>query len=207
MAETNYIIITYQSLLEDYLCSRVLRARSAQNYRYVMGRLEREMDVPIDQIERGRLLDWRRRELDRGVQPVSWNNYVRHLRALFNHGMDQGLLPYTQNPFFRMTVTTPKKPKKTLDSEQIVQIQRLFDELEAQEEAGDMRGRLHPVWFWRAAVATFYFTGIRLNQLLHLRPLDVDLRRQLIHIRIEGSKTHGSTPCRSVRNSCHCSKN
>lgn len=87
-------------------------------------------------------------------------------------------------------MTEPKKRKRTLTNAVIVKTRLLLEDLEYQEDKrGNRAGRIHPVWFWRCVVETLYHTGMRPNQLLHLRLKDMDLVNRLFHIRIEGSKT------------------
>ncbi len=45
-------------------------------------------------------------------------------------------------------------------------------------------------WFWLTVVNTLRYTGMRLNQLLHLRLKDVCPEEKWIDLRAEGSKTH-----------------
>ena len=42
-------------------------------------------------------------------------------------------------------------------------------------------------------IETFYYTGIRLNQLLHVKARDVDLKRMIVITSSEGSKTNSES--------------
>lgn len=92
-------VIHYQELLEDFIFSRCLRSKSVLNYRQILNRLQTAVNRPVDELDRMSLLKWRKRELDKGLSPISWNNYTRHLKAIFNHGINHGLLTYETNPF------------------------------------------------------------------------------------------------------------
>lgn len=195
-------IISLQALLEEYFFSRVLRKETEKTYRKIISKLEDTLDVfnqrgyesDIQQLDRHILLEWRRQELNKGLSPTSWNTYIRHLKAVFNYGIDQGLLTYDKNPFAELTITVPKKKKKTLDDLVIVQTRHLLNQLQAQEEKGEYIGKALPVWFWRVVFETFYYSGIRRNQLVHLQVKDIDLKTQQISIRVEGSKTWREYP-------------
>lgn len=82
------------------------------------------------------------------------------------------------------------KKKKTLHERQIDALYQLLNTLEAQEAEGSYSGKIHPVWFWRTVFETLYYTGIRRNQLLHIRLQDVNLYSQTLFIGLKGSKSH-----------------
>lgn len=195
-------IISLPALLEEYFFCRVLRKETEKTYRKTISKLEDTLDVfnqrgyesDIQQLDRHILLEWRRQELDKGLSPTSWNTYTRHLKAVFNYGIDQGLLTYDKNPFAELTITVPKKKKKILDDLVIVQTRHLLNQLQAQEEKEEYIGKALPVWFWRVVFETFYYSGIRRNQLVHLQVKDIDLKIQQINIRVEGSKTWREYP-------------
>ncbi|MFD1260360.1 MULTISPECIES: tyrosine-type recombinase/integrase [Entomomonas] len=188
------VIYTCQELLEEFLFSRIIRKDTVSSYRKAINKLQTLLNehqgMDIHSIEPKLLLTWRRKELNRGLAYVSWNTYIRHLKAIFNYGIEHNLLHYPKNPFLELTVPVPKKKKKTITEFSIVLAREYLEETQAKDQQGQPVGKLHPVWFWRTVFETFYYTGIRRNQLIHLRLRDVDLRNQLINIRFEGSKTH-----------------
>lgn len=51
------------------------------------------------------------------------------------------------------------------------------------------RATIHPAWFWQTVFETFYYSGIRLNQLIHIQVQDLYLKQGYIKIRVECSKT------------------
>jgi integrase len=181
--------MNYQELLEDYLFHRVLSPKTEENYRMCIERLRRADLSGINDLEYGQLLKWRRRELSKGLSPFSWNSYMRHLKALFNHGIEHGKLLYEKNPFAHLSVKTPKKLTKRLSSEQIDVVRNLFDALRKEEELGKHHPGVHPVWFWRIVFETFYHTGIRRKQLLHIQMKDINTAGLLLFLRSSGSKT------------------
>lgn len=52
------------------------------------------------------------------------------------------------------------------------------------------RCTLHPAWFWTTILDTLRYTGIRVNQLMHVRLMDINLEENCIELRLDGSKTH-----------------
>ncbi len=49
---------------------------------------------------------------------------------------------------------------------------------------------LYPAWYWLTVLDTFRLTGMRQNQLLHLRLRDINLDNNSIELRLQGSKNH-----------------
>lgn len=116
---------------------------------------------------------------------------MRHMRALYNFAIEQGLLEQFINPFQKTSLRESRKKKKTLTREQILASRKVlghFIELESTQQ--NYRSPLYPAWFWLAVVETFNYTAIRLNQLIHLRVRDIDLVHDTLFIQSEGSKSH-----------------
>lgn len=193
-------VITYSYLLESYLSVRVLRPKTESSYRASIRKLEAGLkdyaytqgvifENDANSLTRQLIADWRNHELAHGLSANSWNTHMRHLKAVFTHGIDTQLLSIEVNPFSKMNITPPKKRKKTLSSAQLAQARLFLEGMRVDEEKGKDVAKLHPVWFWQTVFETFYYTGIRRNQLVHIKVGDVDLKKQLITIRVEGSKT------------------
>ncbi|UYZ83119.1 tyrosine-type recombinase/integrase [Entomomonas sp. E2T0] len=193
-------ILTYQTLLESYLATRIIRSTTENSYRASIRKLESglasycadhwiEFDSDANSLSPSLVAKWRTYELVNGLSANSGNTHVRHLKAIFNHAIDTGILTMDRNPFYKMAITSPSKRKKTLSLHQVTQARLFLAGAQLDEEKGKDIGKLHPVWFWQTVFETFYYTGMRRNQLIHLRVGDVHLKKQLIKIRIEGSKT------------------
>ncbi|CEK21993.1 putative phage integrase (fragment) [Xenorhabdus nematophila AN6/1] len=60
--------------------------------------------------------------LEKKQSSHTWNNKVAHLRAIFNFGIEQKLLPQTKNPFLDAAVKKGKKTKKVLSKSQIIRL-------------------------------------------------------------------------------------
>lgn len=187
---------TFEQLLEEYFFVRHLRPRSQTSYSSSIAQLSKfldtqEISMPNELTQR-HVLIWRASALNH-MKEVSWNSYVRHLRAVFNFGIDQGLLDLTKNPFKGVSVVEPKKPKKTLSNAQISQTRWVLAQMNDLEKNGE-RSRIAPAWFWQVVNETFYYTGLRLNQVLNIKVCDVDLKNNLIMAKVEGSKTWREYP-------------
>ncbi|MBD2786485.1 site-specific integrase [Xenorhabdus sp. DI] len=189
--------IGWDELLDEYFFSHMLRPATEWSYRKVKRGFVNFMGetVPPEEVTHWDVLKWRRHILGEKKQSsYSWNNKVAHLRAVFNFGMERQLLPHTQNPFNDTAVKKEKKKKKILSKSQITRIYLLMQQYEEAErtQATPRGGRcaLYPTGYWLTVLDTLRFTGMRLNQLLHLRLRDINLENNSIELRVEGSKNH-----------------
>lgn len=180
--------MNFHELLGEYFLARVLRPQTKDSYSRAVNHLQEHIQLPLEELDRRSLLLWRKKVLDNGLSPTSFNTYLRHLKVLFNFAIREKLVPQTENPFHQMTIRQPQRLKKTLSPFQIGQTRALLDELQYRENTTGMRGCAHPAWFWRVVFETFYYTGIRLNQLLHLRSKDIQVHAGYILIRAEGGR-------------------
>ncbi|WP_074021657.1 tyrosine-type recombinase/integrase, partial [Xenorhabdus thuongxuanensis] len=189
--------LSWEALLEEYFFSHILRPDTEWSYRKVTRGFIRFMGEAVSpaQITHRDVLRWRRHLLvEKKQSSHTWNNKVAHLRAIFNFGMAQKLLPHTENPFNHAVVKKEKKKKKILSQPQITRINLLMGKF-AEEERTDVMPRggrcaLYPTWYWSTVLATLRFTGMRQNQLLHLRLRDINLESNYIELGLEGSKNH-----------------
>lgn len=65
-----------------------------------------------------------------------------------------------------------------------------FEEREKRQVGKTRSCALFPVWYWRTVIDILRSTGMRQNQLLHIRLMDVDLEANSMLLCKEGSKTH-----------------
>jgi hypothetical protein len=84
------------------------------------------------------------------------------MRALFNFGIKQGLLPQAENPFNGAVVRPGTKKKKTLTQTQMDAMYRVMEQhLENEVRQGNSsmfngrRNALLPAWFWLTVVNVF----------------------------------------------------
>lgn len=190
--------LTWDELLDEYFFSRNLRSDTEWSYRKVvrgfvdfMGEGVFPADVTQRDIQR-----WRRQVLKtQSLSTYTWNNKVAHLRAIFGFGIKKGLLPQTENPLCEASVAKEAKKKKTLNKDQMIQVYLVvqkFAEYETQQRVPCDRRRnaLYPARYWLTVLDVLRYTGMRFNQLQHIRLKDVRPGEGVIELQLEGSKTH-----------------
>lgn len=172
-----------------YFFEMRLRESTEQGYRVATNALIRFAgDCLIDEIDRKTILTWRKSILGRQVKEVSWNTYVRHLRALFGYAIKNNLTSHLENPFDGCGVRRPNRPPKTVKRLLIRDARILLVGMARSEMRTCAMCSFHPAWFWRTVFETFFYTGIRAKELINLRPRDVDLGSMTICIHPEVSK-------------------
>ncbi|ELQ9312326.1 site-specific integrase [Serratia marcescens] len=187
----------WELLLEEYFFTKFLRPATEWSYRKVVLTLYRFMgeNVTPAMLTQKDVLQWRRHLLkEKGLSVHTWNNKVAHLRAIFNLGMKKGLVQHEENPFNGTVVRPGFKKKRIFNRSQLTRIYLLMQQFEEREkERMSVKGgrcALYPTWFWMTVLDTFRFTGMRNNQLVHIRLVDINLEQNSIELRLEGSKTH-----------------
>ncbi|MGX3020407.1 tyrosine-type recombinase/integrase [Ursidibacter sp. B-7004-1] len=129
------------------------------------------------------IIEWRNIMLQK-AKPISWNNYARHLRSIYNFGIENELLIFRKNPFKVFFVREGKEKKKTYTDAELEVIDGLFD----NEYWLDRY--LSPRWFIAAIIKVFRYTGMRQSQLVNLKIQDIDLSRRVICISATTNKNH-----------------
>ncbi|HGE6737069.1 TPA: tyrosine-type recombinase/integrase [Serratia marcescens] len=187
----------WELLLDEYFFTKYLRPATEWSYRKVVLTLYRFMGESVTpaMLTQKDVLLWRRHLLkEKGLSVHTWNNKVAHLRAIFNLGMKKGLVQHEENPFNGTVVRPGVKKKRILNRSQLTRIYLLMQQFELREkERKRIKGgrcALYPTWFWMTVLDTFRFTGMRNNQLVHIRLVDINLEQNSIELRLEGSKTH-----------------
>ncbi|WP_110674200.1 MULTISPECIES: site-specific integrase [Salinicola] len=192
--------VSFAELLSRYCADTHLREKSIASYAGAVRAARRYFGKQCypSMVSREMVCEWRgailrTRDNPAGIVEVSWNNYVRHLSALYNFGIRHQLIMREDNPFVKVRVREPRKPKKTIMPLTMRYVREVMDVCKRFECAQDDASKLHPAWFWEAVVETFYYTGMRLSQLLHVKAKDVDLKRMIIVTSWEGSKTYSES--------------
>jgi len=187
----------WELLLEEYFFTKQLRAATEWSYRKVVLTFTRFIgaNVPPTMITQRDVLLWRRHLLkEKNLSVHTWNNKVAHLRAIFNLGIKKGLIELVDNPFNGTVVRSDTKKKRILTRTQLTRMYLIMQQYEQREkERKPLRGgkcALYPTWFWMTVLDTFRYTGMRNNQLIHIRLGDVNIEQGWIELRLEGSKTH-----------------
>lgn len=176
-------IRTVSELVEDYLSERLLRPATNKLYRDIAGRFTYNTGLYlIAEITAPDVRKWRSAVLSRASEE-SWNNYRRHMRALWNHAIRRRLCE--SNPFADTApARAPQLRKKTIDSVDLDKI------MKALRSSGPHSQYVRPTWFWSIVINTFYYTGIRRTQLVGLTWKDIDFDEATIHLQATSSKTH-----------------
>lgn len=189
--------IGWSLLIDEYFFAKPLRTATEWSYRKVYHSFINYVGLSSkpEDITRHTVLRWRRYVLkDKQLSSRTWNNKVAHMRAIFNFGMQQHLLPFEENPFNNTVVPPDRKRKKTYTQSQIAHIYRIMDSFEEREQLGLIQSTrqcaIYPVWFWYTLLDTLHYTGMRQNQLLHIRLKDIFLEEGYIRLRTEGCKNH-----------------
>ncbi|ELQ9312072.1 site-specific integrase [Serratia marcescens] len=185
----------WETLLEEYFFSKALRPETEKSYRRVVAVFRKFIgyDILPDDVTNRELILWRRDMLGRGISTSTWNNKVRHLRAIYNQGIKKKWLALEENPLNETQVPPGNKRKKVLNRDQLVRVNLVLGQFEEREKrlfGNDRPCALNPVWYWRTVFDVLRSTGMRQNQLLHIRLMDVDLTANSILLCKEGSKTH-----------------
>lgn len=188
--------LMWDELLDEYFFRKPLRPDTEWSYSKVVNvfRAYVGQHVLPEEVTARQVLRWRRHNLSvQQLSPSTWDNKVRHMSALYNLAIEAGLLACDENPFRGAAVKKAGKRKKTLSSSQMVKVYLTMDRLEADLRQGKIRSHncaLMPVWYWRTVLDVLRYTGMRLNQLLHLRLQDINLDDEVITLCREGSKTY-----------------
>ncbi|WP_224653822.1 tyrosine-type recombinase/integrase [Pectobacterium versatile] len=196
--------MTWDEIVDEYFFSHNLRGATEISYRKVVSGFSRFIGEAVfpTQITHRDVLKWRRNLLkERNLSTHTWNNKVAHMRAIFNFSIERKLIEQDNNPFNDTVVQKEKKKKKTLTREQLTAIYLLMQRIEAEEPHATWGKRcaLYPAWYWLTVLYTLRYTGMRQNQLLHIRLQDINLDEGYIELRLEGSKTHREWRVPAVR--------
>ncbi|OOG28791.1 hypothetical protein B1C78_00135 [Thioalkalivibrio denitrificans] len=182
---------TITDLLERYLKDNILRPATLRTYRKVIACLIKDCGkgadtLPLGEITFDLLTEWRRMVLER-ASPATWNNYRTHLRALLNYAILWGWIE-TNPLIYVKSAPTAQRRKRTVPEKNLRTILALLND-DYGDDGGTDTGSLYPRWFWRIVLRTFYYSGMRLRQLVSLRWRDIDFARNEILLTAEGSKT------------------
>ncbi len=168
--------MTWDNLLDEYFFARILRPDTESSYRKVVNIFQvfAGVDNRPAQVTRQQVLAWRRYVLhQRGLKGVTWNSKITHMQAVFNLAIEEKILPQTENPFNGVKVNANKNKKKTLTKKQLTALYLTMGQFEERERrTGDnhrARCALYPTWYWLTVLDTLRYTGMRQNQLLHIR--------------------------------------
>ncbi len=172
--------LSFFNLLEQYVKEKSLSDATITTYTNVIRKFTSDTDIThLDQVTFERLLDWRLSVRNR-ASDITWNNYLRHMRALWNFASHKSLV---QNDKLFSDLNWGKynsSKKKTLSG---TQIRTILAYLSSQDCS------FEPPWFWVVVIRFIYYTGLRRKQVVSLTWGDVNFKRQIIYLSAESEKT------------------
>lgn len=171
--------VTFESVITLYQLDRTPNDESILNYEKISRIFIRDTGIrDIESISKDNLNDWKQCLINR-VSNTSCNTYFRHIKALVKFAYDEGFID--TNPFLKFRFVPVYKTKYKCITSRDVKALILF--------INSQNCNLNPEWFWILVIKTFYYSGIRLRQLVGLRWNDIDFEKEIISLRAEYSKT------------------
>ena len=171
-------VYSFDYLLEFFIADRMPAESTIKHYKFVINLFIKETNI-TDTRKLNKLIinQWRNRVFKR-ASASTCNNYIRHLKSLFNCAIEDNLIE--TNPFEKVKLLTDhKKLNRTTSSEDVSKAIAFLGEEEQEAMLG---------WFWISVIKTFYYTGMRRKQLVRLRWKDIKFERRIIQLRAENSK-------------------
>lgn len=143
--------VSFMILLSRYCADKYLKAKSIDSYTTAVRAARRHFGKETfpSMITREKVCDWRRsilrsKENPQGIVEVSWNNYVRHLAALYNFGIKHQLILVQNNPFENVRVREPRKPKKIVKPFTMKYVREVMEVCRKFEESQVDPSKLYP---------------------------------------------------------------
>ena len=168
----------FEELLDEYYRVSNLSIASQITYSDVLRTFQNDMKITsLNDVTIAHVYHWKEKLLDR-AKPATWNNYRRHMRALVNYAKKRGYID--DNPFIdvKPATETYANPKHCRTEDILRVIEALNNDIYPHG------------WFWQIVIRTFYYTGMRRNQLCGLIWQDLDHQNKQILLRAENSKTN-----------------
>lgn len=159
-------------LLEEYLRNKILAPDTVKSYREKTTHLIREVgDIDVNELSVDNLIDYRNKVM-KSTSASTYNTLHRHLSAIFQYGMETGVVASSPFRVVRKAPVHHELPK-VIQREKLSLLFQLLDHPEHPWPPC-----MRPIWFWRAFIKTLYFTGMRRRQILNLEWRD---RRRTTH--------------------------
>lgn len=195
MEEIGQPAITLAELLARYLRTNILAKPTEARYdlvvrnlaRFLGGETAHPSDVHLNRVTLDAALDFRAWCLKR-MKPISFNTERRHLSALFNSAVREGVMP--ANPFRRVSGAPVLHTRpKALTKDAMTAYMEWLQSASKRDRRGKDVDVVQPQWFWYTVLRTFYYTGMRKRQLLGLVWNDIDFVERSILLAASSSKT------------------
>jgi site-specific recombinase XerD len=166
--------------LDFFITDRIPAEATIKQYKLVISLFQRDTNITdIREINKHIANQWRNQVLER-ASASTCNNYLRHLKALFNCALEEDLIKI--NPFTKVKlITSHKKLNKTTNNADVTKAIKFLREEEQDKLPG---------WFWIAVIKVLYYTGMRRKQLTKLCWKDINFDRRIIQLRAESSKNN-----------------
>ena len=174
-------ISTFDDLLNQYILEKPLSEATVSSYSAILRCFIKDTEITrLNKITLAPLLEWRLSVTTR-TSDITWNTYLRHMRALWKFAIMKKYVPGTDH-FKALNWGKYKKSnkQKTISHQQLTSIMTYFSSQECN---------LEPCWFWKTVIRFMYFTGVRRKQLITIKWGDLDLNLHTLLLSIEGEKT------------------
>jgi site-specific recombinase XerD len=173
-------ISTFNDLLNQYILEKPLSDATIVTYKSVVSRFSADTGIEyLHKVRYKRLLDWRLTVTLRSSD-ITWNNYLRHMRALWKFAIKKKFVPKIDH-FKELNWGKYNSSKtKTITSHQLKKIICFLSNPQCSME---------PCWFWKTVVLFMYLTGVRRLQLVTIRWKDINFTDRTIYLSIHGEKT------------------
>jgi len=166
--------MTISDLMVEYRKHYVRADETYATYTNVICVFQRDNKQQIvSKITVDEVLSWRRLVLDR-ARETTWNNYMRHMRCLWNLAIK--LKKTTENPFKIVGSVREDTQLPKLVSDDSIHKALIY--IDSRSDG----------WLWRTIVETLWYTGMRRRQLVGLKWQDLDFARKEIILRSGTSK-------------------
>ncbi|AWX14739.1 hypothetical protein CEP48_00390 [Mergibacter septicus] len=172
--------ITFRELLDKYCHYKYLRPETETCYKKAVNQLLKYSSetILVSEITLELVIQWRT-ELVKRIKPVTFNNYLRHCRALMYFAIKYKFVDRIDNPFSGVSLREGKRAKKIINDQDLTKLEYILD-----------REILQPAWFIRSLIITFQCTGLRSSQLLQLKICNIDIKNRTIFISSDINKNH-----------------
>jgi integrase len=170
--------VKIEELLEHYRERKTPSEFTLRHYNAVIMLFCRETrTADVEDVAPTTVAAWREAVLAR-ASASTWNNYLAHLRVLWNWAVAEGLA--RENPF--AAVSRARELHRRPKTVAAALLRRALATLDGADAPV-------PGWFWRIVLRTFYYTGMRRRQLVAVRWEHVGLEAARLTLAAEGSKT------------------
>jgi len=174
-------ISTFDDLLNQYILEKPLSDATVSSYSAILHCFIKDTQITrLNQVTLTPLLDWRLSVTTR-TSDITWNTYLRHMRALWKFAIMKKYVPDTDH-FKALNWGKYKSSSKNkiITPHQLTCIMSYLSSHDCN---------LEPCWFWKTVIRFMYFTGVRRKQLITIKWGNLDLNQHTLLLSAEGEKT------------------